>query len=667
MRNKRLLLPVMLCVLVLSSCAQEASNGTLRLLLHLSDEKTLSINEMSLDVTRFSVTGSGPGGKTFAVDSTSSSVVLNGMPLGQWTVSSEGKNSKGRTVASGSSSFILEADSSPHSIELHTVEGNGSLQLKYEWDMDITQPVIEINIQSGPDLKNLYNRQVTPAEGTTSTTFTASSLPSGFYLVTSRLLNNGKVITGSSEAVRIANGEKTSGTITFRKNSSYSKDLLSLSLYQKGSKPISGYLTGTKDTIEAGKETTVTLETDCPLGFSDDCLLIWYLDGQEISRSIFTGADEKVTVNTTSGCHILNAVICDFDASSTGSVSWKFNSSAKGRKGIALYLNTVSSESSDLFLEKDTSVLPLPEGRFLLANPSSGTLRLCSIYSSSLSVWDKKSASDEGWTFLSNLRLCASDPDANNFVIVDGSKNINVLLYNRTSSTVEKAQHFDRTARYEGTYEPLRLSFSDIERTSVCPGPNGQASIVLSDSQLEYFLCLRTNGSSVTNVNTILKPDGMKSVSDLQTGQFSLACLSDTRSFQTCSWDRSGRTSFWLESSSYCEKPSMIRILNNDNLLVSDNSTLCWYVRGQGYWSLRSKIDCAPVLMEVSKDGQFIYMTTQDNRLVTYTSQDNMIYTIGYVQLPEKAVSMTLNGNDLLLLSENANLMICQISQGEQI
>ena len=656
-------------MIFLVSCAESDGTGTMKILLHCdASSKTLTVNDTVLDITKYSVSGSGPGGKTFALDSTSASVTLSSMTLGSWDVKASGLNSKGKEVAFGSLSFTLDGSGEPHTVNMSTLTGTGSLQIKYEWDSQITEPSILLVI-SGIDKSVYLKKTVNPVEGSTSCTFTAAEISSGFYLIDSILYSAGEKVTGSTEAIRIANGEKTTGTLSFRESASYSSNLDTLNVYRSGKSVLTGHLSGTKDVVEAGGGIKIDLDLDSSYLSSEMFSLTWYYDGEILQDSLeLSPYDNSITLYPSTGSHILNAVVTNPADSSIGSVSWKFNAKACGEKGVALYISNVGPDSNpNLFLEETSMILALPDERFLIVSPDAGTMRLCRIYNNSLTVIQKLAASDEGWSFLSDVSYGYSSPYMQNFVLIDCLNNINILLYDRNSGTVKKAYRGEDVARFEKCYSNLDISFSDIRCGSFFTNDDfsGLALLSVSDSE-QYLLGIKTNGTGVVSMIAVLKPDDLTAINGICVKSGKILCTGEQKNgFYCVNFNGSAKTSDWT----YCNTdshPQCAKIINSDNIIVSDGSSLkIFSCNAANYWNIKANVNVNTKMFEVSPDGMYVWVVTDDNSLVTYTTADNLFYRIGITKLNKTAVSMTLGGNALLIKNSDCSITICSISQGE--
>lgn len=659
-----------LFVLVLVSCAEVTSTGTLKLTIHTEGIKTITLNDNSLDITKFTISGKGPGDKTFAVDTTSASISIPGIVLGNWNVKVQGYNIRGKEVASGEKSFTLTSSQLSQSIVITSKEANGSLQLKYEWDSDVTEPVLNITLTPHLNPEQELKKIIRAQTGSTSCTVSVSELKTGFYLLKTKLLNGETEISGCVEAVRIVNSEKTTGTISFITSSSYSSELTSLNVFRSDNENLTGHLSGTTGKINAGEELHLDLILDSSYSSSENCSLTWFLDGEEASETTILDTSNNVfSLYPKAGTHIVTALVESPSEKSLGSVSCKFTAKATGNKGAAIYISEVSPNSaSSLNLAKDTIICPLPAEKFLIITPSAGTMRLCTLYNNTLSIISKKSATDEGYSWLGDVSAAFSSPLMNNFAIIDNNRNINLMYYDMATGNVENACRGGDLARYEGKYNNglVVINFTEISKAAFCPSSNGAGSIILSDSLSKYFIEFTTNGVGIVNCTYLLKPEGITDINSIYVncGKIALTYPRST-SFTTASFADDLRTSDWEDANSGLLHPSDAKFFNSENILITDGISLVRYAYSKSSgWVFKNSFDTPVKLMEISDDGQNFWVVNSDNELLTYTTQDNLIHVTGKALLKKNAVQMVRSGSSILVKASDGTIIICKISEG---
>ena len=105
MRKSNALFIIVVFIALLVSCAENPGTTTMKLILSTSSDgvsRTLLPSDSTLlDVTKYTISGTGPNGKTFTVNTDNSSVEIEGLTIGEWTVTAKGLNREGTELVSG--------------------------------------------------------------------------------------------------------------------------------------------------------------------------------------------------------------------------------------------------------------------------------------------------------------------------------------------------------------------------------------------------------------------------------------------------------------------------------------------------------------------------------------------------------------------------------------
>ena len=107
---KRTLLAIMAILIMLCSCQEQTNRASLRILLE-KDTRTIAPEGYPLDVTKYRITGSGPGGASFDITTGKTSVSLTGLVIGTWSLRAEGLNENGDIMVYGETEFQLSMNS----------------------------------------------------------------------------------------------------------------------------------------------------------------------------------------------------------------------------------------------------------------------------------------------------------------------------------------------------------------------------------------------------------------------------------------------------------------------------------------------------------------------------------------------------------------------------
>ena len=119
----------LLC-LMLGGCKEEsAARSTLQLRMVSKEaaERSLVPQDTPLEVSRYVVEGEGPQGTTFSVMSTTQNLEVEGLLIGNWTITAVGQNSNGVDLVTGQATVNLTPEPSPVTIELDSLAGKGLL------------------------------------------------------------------------------------------------------------------------------------------------------------------------------------------------------------------------------------------------------------------------------------------------------------------------------------------------------------------------------------------------------------------------------------------------------------------------------------------------------------------------------------------------------------
>ena len=152
-------------------------------------------------------------GRTFSRTTTSPSVTIEGLAFGPWTVTALAKNAGNTVIGQGTGSVVVHTGVvSPLAITVLPLPGNGTLALAVTWIVaDVPTPSIDAQLL--PSVGSAI--PLAFVMGTGSATFSSSSIAAGDYTLSLKLLDNGVLVMGAVEVVRIVAGQTTSGSFDF--------------------------------------------------------------------------------------------------------------------------------------------------------------------------------------------------------------------------------------------------------------------------------------------------------------------------------------------------------------------------------------------------------------------------------------------------------------------
>jgi len=205
------LLYVFFIIIIILSCSDELlinrnNIGTLSLNINVTLSRTV-IPTVDMTVANFNIEGNGPDGASFSISNQNeSSMVINNLVAGAWTITVYAKNSTGKMIASGSKAVAIESElTTAAEIVIQPLSGNGVLNIVLSWQDNLFDP----NITATLTPQGSSPQGLTFTMTSNSASYTDSSLTAGYYLLVMVLKDGTSTFWGASEAIRILAGETT--------------------------------------------------------------------------------------------------------------------------------------------------------------------------------------------------------------------------------------------------------------------------------------------------------------------------------------------------------------------------------------------------------------------------------------------------------------------------
>ncbi|MDY5932227.1 MAG: hypothetical protein SPJ34_09405 [Candidatus Ornithospirochaeta sp.] len=375
---KRTLLAIMAILIMLCSCQEQTNRASLRILLE-KDTRTIAPEGYPLDVTKYRITGSGPGGASFDITTGKTSVSLTGLVIGTWSLRAEGLNENGDIMVYGETEFQLSMNSTSTTITLSTLYGSGSLSLSFSWDpARISSPKLDLTLTSqygSKDSITLTPTAFSASEGTAS--FSGSGYPSGSYVLSARLYSGEVLAAGSVEAVRIAGNKTSTGSIAFDLDK-YPDNPGSLNLVNQTGVPVSCSIEGVSDTTLVGNSVVASLASDS--GDISGFQIQWYLDGAFIGEGI------SASFTPSAGVHRIDAVASTSRLGSSGSCGKNFETVLNTAEGIPVVGGVIRTSETSLVLGAKPVIRFLPDGKVLAISNAAKLVQICSLLRNTLSI-----------------------------------------------------------------------------------------------------------------------------------------------------------------------------------------------------------------------------------------------------------------------------------------
>ena len=261
-------------VLALAACAPPWPQwGALSIEIAEPGAKTL-IPGIDMTIAGFDIIGVGPGSLGFSRSTSTPVLTIGGLAFGNWTIAVDGKNASGAVVAHGEGAVkVVTGATQALGIAIAPVTGPGTLSLTVTWTAAaVSMPSIQAQlIPSQGATIDLPFTIVSPGTATSSTT----GVMNGYYTLVIRLLDNGQLVMGAVDMVRIVKGETTSGTFTFT-NINTGTGSISVSITPQMAEPIPVTMSGQQAQIAAGQ--AMNLSASVPAG-TGNVTFVWYVNG----------------------------------------------------------------------------------------------------------------------------------------------------------------------------------------------------------------------------------------------------------------------------------------------------------------------------------------------------------------------------------------------------
>ncbi|MCK4907106.1 MAG: hypothetical protein KAS64_06130 [Spirochaetes bacterium] len=293
----------MLLIIVFSSCGNNIidpnlkTKGSLTLVFGFNTLSKTIVPDADMNIVSYDIQGNGPGGSTFSLlNITGNNVSINDLVIGSWTVVVYGKNAAGTTIGSGSSTAIVQADhSTPVSIIINPLNGNGTLSITISWDKEIPDPNMTATltkIGGTPAQINNFTYSIN------SFSYINSAVAPGYYTLQMQFGSGTNILWGATPVIRIITGLTTSVDL----NTEIMENGLSINISNDLQNPIEVNINGGQDFLTCGTDMSLTAVPELPVD-----TFAWYLNGTlisgEIGNSLITGS----TLNT--GVHRIDVIV----------------------------------------------------------------------------------------------------------------------------------------------------------------------------------------------------------------------------------------------------------------------------------------------------------------------------------------------------------------------
>lgn len=308
-----LLLVTALISAVLVSCQDSAEPVGTRLNIRITEPESVSRTIMPasalMEVHKYSVSGQGPGGKSFGpVYSTESSVTVESLDVGNWTISAKALNAENNELSSGTGTVFIGRGQNDMTVTLDTITGSGNLQLNLTWDDDITY------------LDSLrMDVSLLDTAGTVISTVTRESalnnadgisvlipLAAGCHVLSVRVYDDdGSLDVGATDAVRIISGTTSVGTMHLKASNPSPAGELSIGFSNNVGVPMSFYIDYSPKVITVGQSVTLVAQHGTLPSNITSFTYQWFVDGVLFS----SGTSQNCTIQAAYGLHRYDVIV----------------------------------------------------------------------------------------------------------------------------------------------------------------------------------------------------------------------------------------------------------------------------------------------------------------------------------------------------------------------
>lgn len=675
-------LVLVLLILVIVSqtgCKQEAGRTSLCLTMQNTLDQTRSLvpSDTPLAVSRYVITGAGPQGNTFEMQTTSANLEIEGLLIGNWEVTAVGQNSSGIDLVEGKTSCNLTSEPSNAIIELNSLTGNGTMTVQFTWDPSkISNPSIELWVTNQAGEKSAV---IPTADNTINGSVTYSATyAAGSYTIQAKLYSGNIAVAGCAEAVRVVGNRTTEGCVALDLDK-YAEIPSSLTLINKAGTPIECSISGISSTMEAFATAQAVITTNTS---SDAELLevVWFLDGEQL------GSGLSCTLTPTSGAHRLDVIAKGALLASSGSASFSFQATVGGTAGVPVLVTEVADNTNGLYVSGNTKIAFLPDGKVLLASDLHKTLQICRIVRDTLEVI-RTYTSDQGFNTVGITDLLV---DKNTYrVAIADSYYPGIGLYQYDPDDASLTKLFYRDNVYytsnkgeKSTFtETGMLSLDQSDGTLYCTLPglsdisknNFYAATENAFPLNDYVWWMWENYTEITGM--VIAPGSNKAALFSEPDQLLKLCIRDGNSNLVAN-DQDFSSSY--NGTPYLGGLRSVGFINDNNVVTGGDSTLCRFQNTTPYGWEQSDVwisgqDGVASMLGIEQlvtnpSSTLLYAICKDSRNINVFTIDSINSRLSFLEatslgsfIPTGA-EISPDKENLLVVSDTSNaILICRI------
>ncbi len=305
---------------ILASCSMPGTGveGSMTIMINGGPMRTL-LPPIDMAPVTFDITGVGPGGKTFGQSTSGASLIVSKLVFGTWNVTVSAKNAGGAVIGRGTgTAVVVTGQQTSLAITVAPLPGSGTLDLDVTWTAaDVQTPSIDAQLlpSSGSAIPLAFT------VGTGSASALKAGISAGYFTLTLKLLDNGVLVMGAVEVVRIVAGQTTAGSFDFTRVNKGTGGI-AVSITPANGDPISVTLTGQSTTLATGTSMTVTAAVPTGVG---NVTFVVYVNGEP--KATGSNASPSFTLGSTlpAGFYRLDVTAFIADGRRAGAATHGFN------------------------------------------------------------------------------------------------------------------------------------------------------------------------------------------------------------------------------------------------------------------------------------------------------------------------------------------------------
>ncbi len=269
------------------------SNQTGSLLINFSmNNAELLAPDTDMKPASYNILGTGPNGSSLSITTSDNSAVFDNLILGTWNIDVIAKNADGTIIAEGQGSTIIYVGKTSNvTITVMPIKGKGTINLTVNWKAsDTKQPAIIAQLISSSGTPIDLTFQI--SNGNTGT-YVNNSIPTGYYTLVLKLMDNGYITMGAVEVVRIINEETTLGVYNFTEINTQTGKII-VNIFQQMNNPFTVTMAGLGNSLFTNKKTALSASVPDEVG---EVVYVWYINGESKgtgSTYILNGLNEGI-------------------------------------------------------------------------------------------------------------------------------------------------------------------------------------------------------------------------------------------------------------------------------------------------------------------------------------------------------------------------------------